>query len=124
MSKIFLEDVKIYAFHGVLPEERIIGTDYIVNIEIHTDLWEAAKTDEVADTVSYAELNEILHREMEIPSKLMEHAAWRIIKNIHEEFAQISYIKLKMTKKNPPMKGEMKGASIELEKSFLLGSAT
>lgn len=121
MSKIFLEDVKIYAYHGVLPEENIIGTYYILNVEIHTDLWDAAASDDLKDTISYADVNEIIHAEMKIQSKLLEHVAGRIIHKINEKFNQISYIKLRITKTSPPMKGEMKGASIELEKSFLLG---
>ncbi|MGC5743061.1 dihydroneopterin aldolase [Chryseobacterium sp. NFX27] len=118
MSKIFLEDVKIYAYHGVLPEENIIGTYYIVNAELHTDLWEAAETDDLKDTISYADINGIIHQEMAVKSKLLEHVAGRIIMKIHEHFPQISYIKLKITKTSPPMQGEMKGASIELERSF------
>ncbi|WP_265429922.1 dihydroneopterin aldolase [Chryseobacterium sp. YIM B08800] len=124
MSKIFLEDVKIYAYHGVLPEENIIGTYYILNAEIHTDLWDAAASDDLNDTISYADINEIIHDEMKIKSKLLEHVAGRIITKINERFSQISYIKLRITKTSPPMKGEMKGASIELEKSFLLGGIT
>jgi dihydroneopterin aldolase len=124
MSKIFLEDVKIYAYHGVLPEENIIGTYYILNVEIHTDLWDAAVSDNLNDTISYADINEIIHNEMKIKSKLLEHVAGRIIMKISEKFNQISYIKLRITKTSPPMKGEMKGASIELEKSFLLGRIT
>lgn len=124
MSKIFLEDVKIYAYHGVLPEENIIGTYYILNVEIHTDLWDAAASDDLNDTISYADINEIIHDEMKIQSKLLEHVAGRIITKINEKFSQISYIKLRITKTSPPMKGEMKGASIELEKSFLLGGIT
>lgn len=123
MSKIFLEDVKIYAYHGVLPEENIIGTYYILNVEIHTDLWSAAESDNLNDTISYAEINDIIHEEMKINSKLLEHVGGRIIAKIHENFGQISYIRLKITKTSPPMKGEMKGASIELEKSFLIGGS-
>jgi len=118
MTKIFLEDVKIYAYHGVLPEENIIGTYYLLNLEIHTDLCKAAETDELEDTISYADINGIIHNEMKISSKLLEHVAGRIILKIHESFPEISYIKLKITKTAPPMEGEMKGASIELDKSF------
>ncbi|MBE4947406.1 dihydroneopterin aldolase [Chryseobacterium culicis] len=118
MSKIYLEEVKIYAYHGVLPEENIIGTYYIINAELHTDLWKAATSDDLNDTISYADINDILHQEMKIKSKLLEHAAGRIIKKIHDRFPQVDYIKLKITKTAPPMQGEMKGASVELEKSF------
>ncbi|MCW1960667.1 MULTISPECIES: dihydroneopterin aldolase [Chryseobacterium] len=118
MSKIYLEDVRIYAYHGVLPEENIIGTYYILNVELHTDLWKAAESDDLHDTISYADINDILHKEMKIKSKLLEHVAGRIISTIHNSFPQIDYIKLKITKTAPPMQGEMTGASIELEKSF------
>ncbi|WP_343685934.1 dihydroneopterin aldolase [Chryseobacterium gleum] len=118
MSKIYLEDVKIYAYHGVLPEENIIGTYYILNVELHTDLWKAAESDDLHDTISYADINDILHSEMKIKSRLLEHVAGRMITKIHSSFPQVDYIKLKITKTVPPMQGEMKGASIELEKSF------
>ncbi|MBV8327902.1 dihydroneopterin aldolase [Chryseobacterium sp.] len=118
MSKIYLEDVKIYAYHGVLPEENIIGTYYILNLELHTDLWKASESDDLNDTISYADINDILHTEMKIPSQLLEHVAGRIITKIRSRFPQIDYIKIKVTKTAPPMQGEMKGASIELEKSF------
>ncbi|KAB1230307.1 dihydroneopterin aldolase [Chryseobacterium viscerum] len=118
MSKIYLEDVRIYAYHGVLPEENIIGTYYILNVELHTDLWKAAESDDLNDTISYADINYILHKEMKIKSQLLEHVAGRMISKIRDSFPQIDYIKLKITKTAPPMEGEMKGASIELEKSF------
>jgi dihydroneopterin aldolase len=118
MSKIYLEDVRIYAYHGVLPEENIIGTHYILNVELHTDLWKAAESDDLNDTISYADINDILHKEMKIKSQLLEHVAGRMISKIRDSFPQIDYIKLKITKTAPPMEGEMKGASIELEKSF------
>lgn len=117
-SKIFLEDVKIYAYHGVLPEENIIGTYYLVNVEVHTDFWRATETDELHHTVSYADINDIVHAEMKINSKLMEHVCGRILKSIEKSFPQITYVKIKMTKQSPPMQGEMKGASVEIEKNI------
>lgn len=117
-SRIILEDVKIYAYHGVLPEENIIGTYYLVNAELETNLWKASETDALDDTVSYADINEIIHEEMKIPSKLLEHVAGRIINRIEKEFPQITSIRLKITKTSPPMRGECRGASVEFMKDF------
>lgn len=117
-SKILLENLKIYAYHGVLPEETIIGTYYILNVEVHADLWKATETDDLNDTISYAEINDLIHAEMQIPSKLIEHVAGRIIKKIHAAFPEISFIKIRITKTSPPMKGEMDGASVEIEKQY------
>ena len=117
-SKILVENIKIYAYHGVLPEENIIGTYYFVNAELETDLWKASETDALEDTVSYADINEIIHEEMKIPSKLLEHVAGRIIGKIEKNFIQINSIRLKITKTNPPMAGECGGASVEFYTSF------
>lgn len=117
-SKILLEDVKIYAYHGVLPEENKIGTYYLINLEVDVDIWQATATDNLSDTISYADINAIIHEEMKIPSKLLEHVAGRIMHKINTNFPNITAIKLKITKTAPPMTGEMKGASVQFEKTF------
>lgn len=117
-SKIILENLKIYAFHGVLPEEKIIGTTFILNVEVHADLWKATETDDLQDTINYAAVNDILHAEMSIPSQLLEHVIGRIFKKLQVSFPQITFIKIKLTKTNPPMRGEMDGVSIEMAKEI------
>ncbi|TDX84014.1 dihydroneopterin aldolase [Epilithonimonas xixisoli] len=115
-SKIILEDIKIYAYHGVLPEEAIIGNHYVVNLEVHSDLEKALQSDDLKDTINYAEINDIVHQEMGIRSQLLEHVIGRIITKIENQFPQITFIKIKLTKTIPPMPGEMKGVSLEFEK--------
>lgn len=117
-SKIILEDIKIYAYHGVLHEEAVIGNHFVVNVEVHSDLEKASQSDDLHDTINYAEINEIIHQEMEIRSELLEHVIGRIIHKIENQFPQITYIKVKLTKTSPPMRGEMKGVSVEFEKEI------
>ena len=117
-SKIILEDIKIYAYHGVLQEEAIIGNHYIVNLEVHADLEKASQTDNLNDTINYAEINDIIHQEMDVRSELLEHIIGRIINKIEITFPQIIFIKIKLTKTIPPMRGEMKGVSLEFEKEI------
>lgn len=114
-SKIILENIRIYGYHGVLPEENIIGTYYLINLEVEADIWKATKSDNIHDTLSYAVLNDIIHEEMKIKSRLLEHVAGRIITKIYSRFPEISSIKIKLTKTSPPMKGECEGASVEFE---------
>jgi len=121
-SKIILEDLKIYAYHGVLPEEALIGNHYIINAELHADLEKASQTDDLTDTINYAEVSEIIHQEMAIRSQLLEHVIGRMINRIESQFPQISFIKIKLTKTVPPMPGEMKGVSLEFEKVINLKS--
>lgn len=117
-SKIKLENIKIHAFHGVLPEEKILGTYYILNLTIKADIWKATETDDLKDTINYAEINEIIHEEMKISSELLEHVVGRIIDKISQKYPQITSIKIKITKTNPPMLGEMDGVSVVLKKKF------
>lgn len=117
-STILLENINIYAYHGVLPEEKKIGTNYIINIAIDADLWKATQSDDLKDTMNYAEISDIIHQEMAISSDLLEHVANRITQKVYEKFNQITNIKIKITKTAPPMRGEMDGASVVLETSF------
>lgn len=117
-SKIIIENLKIFAKHGVLPEENAIGTYYLINAEINANLWKASETDDLEDTINYALINDIIHQEMAIPSKLLEHIIGRIFTRLENQFPQITSMKIKLTKTNPPMTGEMHGVSIEMEKKM------
>lgn len=117
-SKIIIEDLKIFANHGVIPEENIIGTYYLINAEIYTDLWKASQTDKLQDTIDYADINKIIHQEIAIPSKLLEHIIGRIFTKLETKYPQITSIKIKLTKTNPPIQGEMKGVSVEMKKNM------
>ena len=51
---------------------------------------------------------------MDVPSKLLEHVAGRIVRKIQEQFPKVSSISLKITKKNPPMGADCDGAGVDL----------
>ena len=54
---IFLENVRFYSYHGVAPQETAIGNEFIINLRLKTDFGKATETDEVEDTVSYADIS-------------------------------------------------------------------
>lgn len=107
--------MRFYAYHGVMEQERLVGGEYLVSLTVETDLTKAVGTDDVADTVSYAALYEIVKREMAVPSKLLEHVAGRIGQRAMEMFERITTLTIKVTKVNPPMGADCKGASVELK---------
>lgn len=59
-DRISLKGLRVRGFHGVLPEERRDGQDFVVDVELSLDLAPAAASDDVADTVHYGELAERL----------------------------------------------------------------
>jgi dihydroneopterin aldolase len=99
-----------------LPHESVIGGDFEVNIAIDADLTEACESDDVRDTISYADVYDIVKAEMETPSKLLEHVAARIFKRISEHYMQISALEVRVAKLHPPMKGEVEKAEIVIAK--------
>lgn len=114
-SKIYLDDIRFYAYHGVMEQERQVGGEYLVSLAIETDLSEAVHTDDLADTVNYAALYALIEREMSVPSKLLEHVAGRIGQRSLEEFDKISTLTVRVTKQNPPIGADCKGASVEIK---------
>ena len=113
-SYIYVNDIRLHAQHGVLPQEQLTGNDYIVNIRIGYDIKKAFETDDVADTLNYAEVYNIVKEEMGVPSKLIEHVAGRIANRLMAEYAKITSIVLHITKCNPPMSADCNGAGVEI----------
>lgn len=118
MGKIILENIRIYSNHGCLDEEALIGSDYVVDLEIDADLSKSAQTDELNDTVDYVHLNKIVKEEVSIRSKLLEKVAERVLQRVGNEIPMVSYAKVKLSKMNPPIGGNVEKVSIILEKNF------
>ena len=114
-SKIYLDEMRFYAYHGVMEQERRVGGEYSVSLTVDADLTEAVRTDDVADTINYATLYELVKSEMAIPSKLLEHVAGRIGQRAMETFEKITALTIRVTKVNPPMGADGKGASVEIK---------
>lgn len=113
-TSIFLDDVRFHAFHGVMPQERAVGADFTVSLNVGYDFVNAAESDDITDTISYADLYEVVKAEMEKPSQLLEHVALRIIKAITARWPQIGTVDLRLAKDNPPMGADCMGAGVEI----------
>ena len=117
MGKIALEGIEFFAYHGYYQEERKIGNKYEVNVEISTDFSRAACQDILSGTVNYEILYKIIQGEMEIPSKVLEHLAKRIIDKIMMEFPEIDSTTIQLSKFNPSVKGVCRKAKVIMEQS-------
>jgi dihydroneopterin aldolase len=105
MGKIEVSGIRIKAYHGCLPEEAIIGGEYIVDITIDSDFSKACLSDDLNDTVDYCAVYEIVKMEMAIRSKLIEHVAQRILSSLRAKFPDTKTFSVKVTKLVPPMNG-------------------
>lgn len=116
MSKILLEEMEFFAYHGCFAEEQIIGNRFIAHLEITVPTDEAQASDKLKDTLNYQEAYNVVREQMAIKSNLLEHLGKRIMDALMEKFPQIQQLKLRISKMNPPMGGKMKCVSVELEK--------
>ncbi len=113
-SYILLKEIRCYAYHGVAPQENLIGNEYIIDLKLKVDISKAAQTDEVADTVNYAEVHQVIMAEMAVPSKLLEHVGGRFVEKLFQQFPTLEEIELHLSKRNPPMGADIESAGIEL----------
>lgn len=111
---IFLKRMHFFAHHGVGRQETIAGNDFFIDLRLRTDITRAAETDDVADTVSYADVFEAVKEEMAIPSKLLEHVCGRIVRRLFRDFPTVEGIDLRLSKRNPPMGADLDTAGVEM----------
>ena len=94
MDKISLHRMMFYGYHGVFPEERKLGQRFIVDVDLYLDLQPAGRSDDLAQTIHYAEAYEVIRRIAAYP-KIVE-------------------VTVKITKPQPPFAGDFDGVSVEL----------
>ena len=114
-SSIRLHDMRFYANHGVMEQERRVGGDYVVSLCVDVDLSVPVVSDRVEDTLNYGALYDVVAREMAQPSQLLEHVAGRIGQKVLDTFPQVTTLTVEVCKVNPPMGADCQGASVVLE---------
>jgi len=115
-GKIQVNNIKLYANHGCLNEEALIGSWYRVDIEVDVDLTKSSISDDLEDTVDYVHLNHIVKEEMSLRSKLLEEVAKRILDRFFLELKMIKSATVSVAKLNPPIGGNVQEVVIILTK--------
>ena len=116
MGTIKISNIRVYAYHGCLVEEGKIGSDYRIDLSVKANLTPSAKTDHLADTVDYVYLNRIVKEEMAVRTKLLETVASLILDRILLELPLVNKVKIKVSKLNPPIGGNVEMVSIIMER--------
>ncbi len=113
-SFVLLRGLRFHAYHGVLDQERLVGNDYVVDLRLRVNVALAMQSDDVSDTVNYAEVYRIVEQIMNEPRNLVEHVAARIAKAILAHWTEVVEVTISLTKCNPPMGAACLGAGVEL----------
>ena len=111
---IELEGMEFKAYHGCLEQEKVRGNAFTVDFRGELDLSAAAESDNLNDTLNYADIYDIIAYEMSIPSELLENVAGRIVKEIEKRCPQLVSFSIRVSKKRPPVDGVAQWSRITL----------
>jgi dihydroneopterin aldolase len=116
MGIIEIEGMHFYAYHGHFEAERIVGNDFLVDVWLETDCLKAAASDNLDDALNYQAVYDLIKNEMQVKSHLLEHVAGRILNALFVDFPSIQKARIKVSKLNPPMGGQIEKASVTLSR--------
>lgn len=103
IDTIHIERLAIHACHGVFPQERVVGAMFYVTLHADVEVLPGAFLDDnLEGTVSYADIVAVVQDEMRIPSRLLEHVAYRVGRRILADYGAVQCLSLRIDKENPP----------------------
>lgn len=118
MDILRLNNIKLHAYHGCLPQERLVGNDYEIDVILRVDLKKAGNSDNLNDTINYAQVYQIVEKCMQHPVNLIEHVAEKMAQEIGKQFPQIDSLDIHLRKLNPPVEGNIQSAEVMISRSF------
>ena len=111
---IELEGMEFKAYHGCLEQEKVRGNSFTVDFRGELDLSAAVLSDNLNDTLNYAEIYDIVAEEMSIPSELLENVAGRIVHGIEKRFPELISLSVRVSNKRPPVDGVAQWSRVTL----------
>lgn len=114
-ATILLDNLRIYAHHGVLSQEHTVGAWFRISLKAEINcLPKAYDEDQLEGTVNYADIVTCIQEQMDIPSKLLEHLVHRTGQSLMKKFPLIKHLSLAIAKENPPMKAQCDEIGIKM----------
>jgi len=120
MGKVMLEGMEFFGYHGVYPEEKVLGNRFTVDLELHTNFKEAMVRDRLDGTIDYAQLYNLVKARMDQPVKLLEHLGYGIVLDIRAAFPEVDQIRITLKKQQPAIGGlvDFSGVSLSYPEDF------
>lgn len=115
MDKIIVKNLKIFAYHGVNPEEKEDGQNFVLDIDAYVDISKPCQSDNVDDTVSYAKIiKETVRIFTSQKDDLLERAAQRVADGLFESFGKIEKLRILLKKPEAPIKADLEYVAVEI----------
>lgn len=118
MDKIIIKGLKVFAYHGVNPEEKVNGQNFVLDITAYKNLKKAGNTDNIDDTASYAKILKTAVKVLnEDKYDLLEKVAQRVAQQIFLEFETIESIDICLKKPEAPISAEFDYVAVEISRT-------
>ncbi|MBP1533283.1 MAG: 2-amino-4-hydroxy-6-hydroxymethyldihydropteridine diphosphokinase [Ruminococcus sp.] len=119
MDKICIEELKIFAHHGVFEHENINGQNFYVNAVLYVDTEKAGRTDCLEDSVNYGTVCELISKVMtENTYKLIETAAQSVAEAILSEYDLVESVDIEISKPEAPIDMEFWSVSVKIHRGW------
>ncbi|WKZ65581.1 MAG: dihydroneopterin aldolase [Flavobacteriales bacterium] len=115
MGVIEVNGIRVFAFHGCLAEEARIGGHFRVDVTAQGDFSDAEACDDLRRTVDYGRVTAIVREQMTVRSRLIEHAARRILEALRREWPGPVRWRVRLVKERPPVHGDVEEAVYTVE---------
>ncbi len=117
MDKILIRDLKIFAYHGVNPEEKRDGQNFIFDIDLSVNMTKACYSDDIIDTVSYARVVKTVRRiATERKYDLLERLAQAEADAILEEYPDVFSVDITLKKPEAPIKADFGWVGVQISR--------
>lgn len=117
MDTIHIRGLRVFAYHGVNPEEKEKGQPFELDITLSVDLSRPGATDALADTVNYSKVTKCALRVMqEGKDNLIERAATRVAEAILGGFP-VQAVTVLLKKPRAPVAADFDYVAVEITRS-------
>jgi dihydroneopterin aldolase len=107
----------VHGYHGVHEEEKKVMNSFEINLDVRFEEG-AAEFLHLQETISYVELFNIVHEEMQVPVLLLERLCSSIVNKIKSRFSFVSEIEISIYKMQAPIKNFQGKLGVSLKKKF------
>ena len=112
---VSLKGMRFHSCHGLLPQERTVGNDYEVDLDLRvSEYGEAVVSDDISGTVDYSEVYKTVERVMDNPQNLIERVGYMILEAVFSDFPNVDGATVVVSKIAPPIEGQCRCASVKL----------
>lgn len=112
---IEVNDLRIFARHGVYDFELASGNIFIVTVHLQYPIHDSMKNDTLRETLNYAEVVDIVKEVMKTPSKLLENVCYRLHRELTGRYPNISGGMIRIAKTNPPIEADLQDVAVRIE---------